>query len=69
MEESIDGISPIGSSSPDMRPIPEQVESDLLKYESPPPKQIVVYEEPPKKPQLQSRSLKLPKKMPKKAVK
>ena len=69
MEGSIEGISPIGSSSPDMRPIPEQEESDLFKYESPPPKKIVVYEEPPKKPQMHSRALRLPKKMPKKAVK
>jgi hypothetical protein len=52
-----------------MRPIPEQEESDLFNYESPPPKKIVVYESPPKKPQLQKRVLRLPKKMPKLAVK
>ena len=53
--------------SPEMRPIPESEE--IFNYESPPPKIIVAYEEPPKKPLMQKRSLRLPKILPKVAVK
>lgn len=61
--ETIDDISPIerhGSASPDMTIIPEQTESEVFMYESPPAKKIIVYEDetsPPKKPVMQKRDL------------